>query len=95
MEIVAAMTVDCDVRAPGIVIRRLHTRDPQPFRHAGKVRSDIRPRLAAIAGDLHIAVVRARPNQVAISWRLGKSDDRVVVFRERAGGGHRLRSGIR
>jgi hypothetical protein len=85
MEIVAPMSVDRDVRGPGIEVRRVDTRDPKwvvarerALRQPRDVLADFRERQPAVAADLHVAIVRSRPDNAGHHRRLGHRDDRTV-----------------
>ena len=85
MEIVAAMSVDRDVRGRRVEVRRVDARDPErvvarerALRQARDVLADFRERRAAVAAHLQVAVVRARPHDARHHRRLGDGDDRAV-----------------
>src|SRR5215831_9959492 len=56
----------------------LHARYPGVLRQAGDVADDVRPRFAAVARDLQIAVVRPRPYDHRILRRFPDREDRRV-----------------
>ena len=57
---------------------RLDRRDPRVLRQARDVGDDVGPRLAAVFRHLQVAVVRPRPDDVAVLRRLGDREDRGV-----------------
>ena len=50
----------------GVEMARFDRRDPGVFREPADVRDHVRPRLATIACDLEVAVIRPRPNDARI-----------------------------
>ena len=60
--------------------RRRHVRDPRARGEPGQVLAHVRPRLAAVARDLKIAVVGAHPDHVRVLGRLADGVHRAVVL---------------
>src|SRR5205085_3301938 len=61
----------------------VYVRDPGVLRQAADVPDDVRPRFAAVARDLEVAVVRAGPDEVRVFRRLADRVDGRVHLRRR------------
>ena len=66
-----------------VVRRRRHVGDPRVRRQPGQVPGHVHPGLAAVASDLQLAVIRARPHHVRVLRRLADRVDRAVVLGRR------------
>ena len=60
--VVDLMAIDGDVRCARVVAGRFDIADCAPRQHVGDILRQVRPRLTAVASDLHLAIVCARPN---------------------------------
>src|SRR5215831_8251249 len=78
--VVFLMPVDRDIRSACVVTGSLDVADCAPGQHVGDVLSNIRPRLAAIAGDLHLAIIGAGPNRAGCLRRFRNRKDDACVF---------------
>ncbi len=77
-QVVEAVGVDDDVGGAGVEMGRFDADDRAPLRQAVHAAGDVGPGLAAVAGDVHQAVVRARPDETFLDRRLGHREDRAV-----------------
>ena len=68
------------VRGARFERRSLQRIDLNPFRHDVFRGRHVRPVFAAVAGDIHQAIVRARPNRAGLDGRLHHGEDRVVIL---------------
>src|SRR5215831_123718 len=78
--VVFLMPVDRDIRSACVVTGSLDVADCAPGQHIGDVLSNISPRLAAIAGDLHLAIIGAGPNRAGCLRRFRNRKDDAGVF---------------
>src|SRR5690242_1667146 len=60
------LEIEGDVRSAGFEVGGLQVPDPAPLRKIGNAFGDVRPSLAAIAGDIHLAVVAAGPDHARL-----------------------------
>src|SRR4051812_37107717 len=67
LEVIQTKTIYRCVNSLGVEVGCIQLRHLAPCGHLR--RSDVLPRLAAIAGDLDQAVICARPDQISIFWR--------------------------
>ncbi len=81
LEIIAAMTINRDVCRRRIEVRWVDPREPVAVicRNPGDVLADFGECLAAVLGQLKVAVVSAGPNEARRHWRLIDRDDRAVI----------------
>ena len=61
--IVLLMAIDSEVSGASVVARSFDVADRALRQHIGNIPGNVRPGLAAIASDLHLAIIRARPNR--------------------------------
>src|SRR2546423_4275101 len=61
--VVLLMAIDCDVSSASVVTRRFDVTDGAPCEHVSDVLSNVRPVLAAVPSNLHLAVIRSRPDR--------------------------------
>ena len=78
IEVAERVAIERRVRGRAVVAARLDGADPRILRQALHVADDVRPGLAAIARELHVAVVGAHPDHVAVLRRLADRVDRRV-----------------
>ena len=76
-EIVMAVPIERHVRRAGVVARRLDPAHVGPLRHAGDTIDGVRPRQAAVARHLHVAVIGARPDHARRNGRFCEGGDRA------------------
>ncbi len=74
-EVAIAMGVEGGVGDTSARDRGLDPADVGARPHAAHVVPHLGPRAAAVAGDLHVPVVRAHPEHVRVERRLGDGDD--------------------
>ena len=74
------MAVDGDVRCARVVARSLDVADRAPRKHVRNVLRQVRPRLTAVASDLHLAIVCARPNRSRFFRRFSYGENYAGVF---------------
>ena len=74
-EVVEQRLLDRDVRRARVERRCVDDADAPEVRHV--LRRDVLPGLAAVACDLHVAVVGARPNHVDVALRRPDREDRA------------------
>src|SRR2546423_1510515 len=76
--VVHFVKVDCRIGCSGIERRRFDLLQASPL---GKtLRRDVGPVRAAILSHLNQAIVRARPDDLAVDWRDGHGEDTVKGF---------------
>ena len=92
--VVHLVEVHGEVGRAGVVARRRDAAHRAPRRQAGQVLRDVGPGLAAVARELHQAVVGAGPDEPLLARRFGDAEDHArvldadVVGREAAGAAH-------
>src|SRR5712691_6674539 len=74
------MAIDGDVRCARVVARSLDVADCSPSEHVWNVLRQVRPRLTAVASDLHLAIVRAGPNCSSFFRRFSYGENYAGVF---------------
>ena len=80
--IVDEMRVHRHVRRARIVLARLDGRDGAPLGKPRQIGGEVRPRLAAVARDVHEAVHGAGPDQIFLNGRFGDGEQHRHVFDE-------------
>ena len=80
-EVVQLVQVHREIGGPGVEVRRLDVGDLAPRRQLGEVARHIRPLPAAVACDVHQAVVRARPDDASLERRFGDGEQGRTVER--------------
>ena len=78
--IVDLVPVYREVCRAGVVTRRFDVRHRAPLRELVNIGRDIGPRLAAIARELHIAVIGAGPDQARLFGRFGDGKHHAGIF---------------
>src|SRR5579864_2022043 len=85
--VVDLVQVDGDVGGAGLVARRLDGAHRPPGRQAVEVRGHVGPGLAAVLGELQLAVVGPGPDEARLQPRLGdREDDAGVLDADVVGG---------
>ena len=74
------MSIDGYVSRARVVARRLDVANCTPGEHVGNVLRDVRPVLAAVAGDLHEAVIRSHPDRSRFFRRFRDREHYAGIF---------------
>ena len=74
------MTVHREIRGALVIARRLDVADRRPLHESRQVRGEVGPSLSTVARELHLAVVRPRPDHTGLEPGLcnGEHDARVL-----------------
>ncbi len=79
--VIATIVIDNHKRLTGIFQRNLNLRHPTALRHSFDAGREVCPALAAIAGQLYIAIIRSYPDHILIDRAGRNRQDRREILR--------------